>query len=131
MSNITIIRGNVGADLVLHSTTSGEDVVNFSIAHDTTRRNGDKVIKKTSWLDVTAWNTLARHLVRNLGKGSDVIVTGRLNERRYHDAQGNQRRTVEIIAEKVEFITLRPPAPVAEAQTPALTTRSQELIQEA
>jgi single-strand DNA-binding protein len=38
-------------------------------------------------------------------KGSKVLVEGKLRTRKWTDANGNERKTTEIVADRVEFMS--------------------------
>ena len=104
--NTVILRGNLGQTPVLRHTESGKAVLNFSIAVDRSRRAGETQIRETNWFDCTCWGAQAEHNAKYLTKGSDVIITGELNDRRWKDREGNTRRSVEIMTTRIEWIKL-------------------------
>lgn len=82
MSNFIQITGNIGRDLELRTTSKGQSVVSFSVADTPYRKNesGEWVAQAdTLWVEVTFWGDEAVALADSgLGKGSKVMVTGRL-----------------------------------------------------
>jgi single-strand DNA-binding protein len=106
--NTVILRGNVGHDPELRHVASGKEVVNLRLAVDKSRTAGDRTIKETSWFDVTVWGQGAKHQHKYLTKGSDIIVEGELNQRTWTDRDGQSRSSVEIIARKITWLTLKP-----------------------
>lgn len=99
MNSVNII-GRLGRDPETRYTGGGDAVSNFSIAVD--NGFGDK--KKTSWFKVTAWKKTAESVQKYLRKGSKVAVSGRLEERSWQDKGGEKRTSVEIVAERVDFL---------------------------
>ena len=63
------------------------------------------------WVRVTAFGSLARSL-RTLGKGSKVLVEGRLKQAVYQK-DDVRFQYVEVVAEKVEFQLVKPRADAA------------------
>ena len=96
MNTITII-GNVGKDPELRFTTAGKAVAKFSVA--TTRGKDDK--KETTWHNVVVFDEQAENVCEQVKKGSRVLVMGRLNKEKYTDKNGNERESVEIVADDV------------------------------
>ncbi|MFI6867589.1 single-stranded DNA-binding protein [Nocardia sp. NPDC050406] len=102
-TTITII-GNLTADPELRQITSGEVVVNFTVA--ATPRVFDR--KTNTWVDGAAlfmrcqlWREAAENVHESLTKGARVIVTGKLQQRSYDDREGNKRTIVELVADEV------------------------------
>ena len=99
MLNNVIIHGRLTKDVQLKKTSSGADVVAFSIANDRFV-SGEK---KTDFFDVIAWNANAKFVNQYFKKGDGIIIIGRLQTRDFTDKDGNARRTVEIVVDRVEF----------------------------
>jgi single-strand DNA-binding protein len=100
VNNVSLI-GRLGRDPETRYTSGGKAVTNFSIAVD--YGFGDK--KTTSWIPVVAWEKTAELAQQYLGKGSQVAVTGRLQERSWQDKEGNKRTVLEVIAIGLDFLT--------------------------
>ena len=54
-----------------------------------------------SFFDVVCWREMAENASASLGKGSRVIVTGRLEQRSWESQEGEKRSKVEVIADEV------------------------------
>ena len=101
MNTITVV-GTLGRDPELRFTAGGQAVVSFSVA-DTRRwkNNQGEQQEATTWIDVSAWQSLAEHCAASLTKGSRVTVTGRLESREYEAKDGTKRTAYQIVAEAV------------------------------
>ena len=55
------------------------------------------------------WRQLAEFAAKYLAKGRLVFVSGRLHSRTWAAEDGTTRRSVEIVAENVQFLSSRPP----------------------
>ncbi|MFE6750453.1 single-stranded DNA-binding protein [Kitasatospora purpeofusca] len=101
-TQVTVI-GNVATEVTYALTPGGVPVANFRLA--STERRFDRVREvwvdgETQWLTVTAWRSLAGHLIDSLAKGDPVVVSGRLRVREW--AEGEVKRSrVEIDARSV------------------------------
>jgi single-strand DNA-binding protein len=95
MNQITI-AGNTGNDIELRIANSGTSIASFSVAVN--RKRGEET--DTTWFRVVAFGEMAENLTE-VAKGTRVIVTGRMSESRWTDADGNERRTMEILADEV------------------------------
>ena len=108
MANINrvVLVGNLTRDPELRSTPSGMSVCSLRIATNTRRKNqstGDWE-DKPNFFDVTVWGAQGENCARFLSKGRPVAIDGRLEWREWQDQQGNNRQSVEIIADAVQFL---------------------------
>lgn len=99
MLNQVIIHGRFTKGVELKQTNNGAAVVAFTLANDRIV-NGEK---KTDFFDVIAWNQNAKFINQFFKKGDGIIVIGRLQTREYVDSKGNNRKTTEIVVDRVEF----------------------------
>ncbi len=100
--NIVNIIGRLAADPELKTTGSGISVTNICVAVDRKVTKGEDKI--TDWIDVVAWRNTAEFLCKYFQKGSPIVVTGSLQTRMWDDKNGQKRKTVEVIADSVEFV---------------------------
>ncbi|MDX1535638.1 MAG: single-stranded DNA-binding protein [Candidatus Spechtbacterales bacterium] len=104
--NKAIIIGNLTADPEVRTTPSGDKVANFSVATNriwTDRASGEKR-QKTEFHNVVAWRRLAEIAEQYLGKGSLLMVEGRIETRSWDDTNTGQKRyRTEIIAENMQM----------------------------
>src|SRR5947209_13909532 len=114
--NKVIVIGNLGADPVVRSLASGQNVANLSLATTErfTDRSGARQVR-TEWHRVVAFGRLADTCERFLSKGRQVYVEGRLTTRQYEakDGSGKRYRT-EIVARQIRFLAKRADGPSAE-----------------
>lgn len=97
--NKTILMGRLTSDPELRETASGHQVANFTLAVD--RGYGEN--KKTDFFPVQAWNGLAETIAKHFGKGSQIIVSGQLQNRQWEDNKGSKHTTTELIATEFSF----------------------------
>lgn len=102
MLNKVIIMGRLGKDPELKRTQSGTAVASFPLAvdRDFKGQNGEK---ETDWIDVVAWRNTAEFVSKYFTKGRVAAVEGRLQTRKWKDKDGNNRVSVEVIADNVYF----------------------------
>jgi single-strand DNA-binding protein len=103
--NRVVLTGNLTRDPELRSTPSGMSVCSLRIACNTRRKNnstGDWEDKPN--YDVTVWGAQGENCARFLAKGRPVALDGRLEWREWQDKEGNNRQSVEIIADAVQFL---------------------------
>jgi single-strand DNA-binding protein len=99
--NSVALIGRLGRDPEIRHTGAGKAVANFSIAVD--YGFGDK--KTTSWIPIVAWEKTAELVQTYCKKGSQIAVEGRLQERSWQDKEGNKRTVLEVIANRLDFLT--------------------------
>src|SRR5690348_14105657 len=101
------ITGNLGADVELRYSDSGQPIAHFRVA--STERWDDKKHgrqERTEWMRVVVFGKHAENCHEFLRKGSGVAVEGRLQSREY-EKDGIKRWSVEIVASQVEFTDRR------------------------
>ncbi len=108
-ANVTLM-GNLGSDPETRYTPNGRLNVRFSVA--TNRRwndqNGQQQ-ERTTWFRVTAWGNQAESLVKLmdqgwLGKGKQVVVTGRLEANEFTGNDGTLRTSLDVTANDVQLV---------------------------
>lgn len=102
--NKAIISGFLGMAPELRQINDTTCVANFTLA--TNDGFGDN--KKTNWHRVTVWNKTAENCAKYLDKGSKALVEGRIEYGEYTDKEGNTKKTVDIVANNVEFLDSKP-----------------------
>ena len=104
--NRVIITGNLTRDPELRSLPSGMSVCSLRIASNTRRKDGQsgEWVDKPNYFDVTIWGKQGENAAQYLSKGRPVALDGRLEWREWQDQQGNNRQSVEIVADNVQFL---------------------------
>jgi single-strand DNA-binding protein len=100
MLNRIIIMGRLTAAPELKTTQSGVSVVSFTVACERDFGSGEK---QTDFIDCTAWRGTAEFVSKYFRKGSMIVVSGRLQSRKWQDRDGNNRTNWEIQADNVYF----------------------------
>jgi single-strand DNA-binding protein len=97
-----MIIGHLGRDPEMRYTPSGKPVTTFSVATSRTWQSADgERHEDTEWFNVVAWGGLAEICNQHLQKGMQVYVEGRLQTRRWEDAEGNKHFTTELVAKEM------------------------------
>ena len=98
--NKVILVGNLGKDPEVRRMTSGDPVVNLSIATSETWRDkasGERK-EKTEWHRVVIFNkNLADVAEKYLKKGAKVYVEGQLQTRKWTDKDGAEKYSTEVV----------------------------------
>ena len=110
MLNKVQLIGNLGQDPEIKHTASGNAVANISVAtseHWKDKQTSERM-EKTEWHRVVAFNRLAEIMGEYLAKGSKVYIEGKIQTRKWQDAQGNDRWTTEIVANEMKMLDGKP-----------------------
>lgn len=101
MMNKVTVMGRLCADPELRHTQSGIPVCSCRLAVDRDYlTNGER---ETDFFDVVSWRGAAEFISGYFSKGRMIAVEGRLQTRAWMDRSGNNRVSVEIVAERVYF----------------------------
>lgn len=101
MLNACILMGRLTANPELRTTQTGKSVASFSLAVDRDfQQNGEK---QADFISVVAWGKTAEFIDKYFRKGRMIAVVGRIQARTYTDKDGNNRKVVEVVADKVSF----------------------------
>ena len=101
MLNRIDILGRICNDIELRRTGTGVAVASFTVAVDRDfNQNGQK---ETDFIECVAWRQTGEFVERNFSKGKMIVVSGRLQIRKWEDKNGNKRTTAEIVADNVYF----------------------------
>ena len=101
-STVTII-GNLTRDPEIRYTTGGAAKASFGVAVSRRwqNRQSNEWEEQTSFFNVVCWREMAENVSESLGKGSRVVVSGRLEQRSWETENGEKRSVVEIVADEV------------------------------
>jgi single-strand DNA-binding protein len=100
--NKIMIIGHLGRDPEMRYTPSGRPVTTFSVATNRTWTTSDGERRtETEWFNVVAWNKLAEICNQYLVKGQQVYIEGRLQTRRWEDANGTRHTSVEVVTNEM------------------------------
>jgi single-strand DNA-binding protein len=100
--NRVLLIGHLGRDPEMRTTPSGRPVTTFSLATSRAWRSADgERHEETEWFNIVAWGSLAEICQEHLRKGQRVFVEGRLQSRRWDDAEGRKHQSVEIVAREM------------------------------
>lgn len=100
--------GRLGKDPESRFMSSGDEVVNFTIAvgESWKDKQGEKQ-DRTTWVPVVVFGKLAEICSTYLKKGSKVFVAGKFKVRKWQDQSGADRYTTEIVANEMQMLDSR------------------------
>ena len=97
MLNVCTLTGNLGADPEVFYSSDGKPIATFNLAFQSSK-------KKTGWIKVTCFGRLAEVASRYLHKGARIAVVGMFDQQHWQTDKGNQRSSLQLIANSIEFI---------------------------
>lgn len=101
--NKVILVGNLGADPEVRRLSSGDPVVNLSIATSESwrdKQSGERR-ERTEWHRVVIFNDqLAKVAEQYLKKGMKVYIEGQLQTRSWEDQSGQKKYTTEVVLQR-------------------------------
>ncbi|MBI1334458.1 MAG: single-stranded DNA-binding protein [Armatimonadetes bacterium] len=104
--NRVVLSGRLTADPELRETSTGKSVATFTIAVQKKGkpREGEPT---ADFLRITTWGHSAKYVHDYLLKGRLVACDGRIQTRRWQDQTGQNRESMEIVADNVYALDRR------------------------
>ncbi|MDD2434887.1 MAG: single-stranded DNA-binding protein [Bacilli bacterium] len=104
MLNQTVIVGRIVKDPELRETESGKKVTNITLAVPRSFKNVNGEYD-TDFIPCVLWKGIAESTTEFCKKGDLVGVKGRIQSRDYTIEDETRKHVIEIIAEKVTFLS--------------------------
>ena len=101
INNVTLV-GRLTKDADIRYTTSGASVLNFSVAVNESRKQGEKWVEEASFFDVTLFGKMGESVHQYMTKGKQVAISGRLQQQRWQKDGQNYSR-IAVIANYVQL----------------------------
>ncbi len=105
MLNKVQLIGRLGKDPEMKYTSSGDPMVNFTLATSEYGRDRDGNRQdRTEWHNISVFGKVAEVCNNYIRKGSLVYLEGSIQTRKYQDKNGNDRYMTSINARTVQFL---------------------------
>ena len=101
--NHVIEVGRLTKDAQVKYTSNGGAVLNYSIAVNRSRKNGDQWTDEANFFDVVSYGKLAEALAPCMTKGQQVAIDGYLKQDRWQQ-DGQTRSKIVIVAENIQLV---------------------------
>jgi len=102
--NRVILVGNITRDIELKYTQSSLAVTELGLAVNDRRKNqAGEWIEETTFVDVTLWGRTAEIAGEYLGKGSSVLIEGRLKLDTW-EKEGQKRSKLRVVGERMQML---------------------------
>jgi single-strand DNA-binding protein len=103
MNQVQLI-GRLTRDSQLKYTNSGMAIGEFALAVNDRKKQGDDWKEVVSYFDVTLFGRMAEGINQYLTKGKQIGVTGKLEQQRWQNQEGQNRSRVVVIAQHVDLL---------------------------
>ena len=103
--NKVMLIGNLTKDLELRYISSGDAVINFTIA--TNRKWNSKsgeAKEETSFVGCTAWGKTAELMSKYLNKGDPIFIEGRIKQEIFEHTDGKKETKTKVTVENMQFL---------------------------
>ena len=97
--NHIVVMGRLTKEPELRTTSAGTSVASFTVA--VARDFGAQ--KETDFIDCVVWRQTAEFISKHFHKGSMIVVSGRMQSRKWQTAEGENRTSWEVVAENAYF----------------------------
>ncbi|MEW6517528.1 MAG: single-stranded DNA-binding protein [candidate division FCPU426 bacterium] len=103
--NRVLLMGNLTRDPELRYIPNGSAVTNLRLAVNRSYKNQAGELKEeVTYVNVVVWGKQAENCAEYLAKGSSIFVEGRLQSRQWETDDGQKRSTIEVVADRVQFL---------------------------
>lgn len=103
--NKVMLIGVVGQDPMVINTKTGVPMARLSLAtHERVKTDDGKYVEVTDWHEVVVVGSTAKFALAHVRKGKHLLVEGRLKNREFTTKEGLKVKTIQIKADRVEFV---------------------------
>src|SRR3989442_9799444 len=102
--NRVILLGNLTRDIEVRYLQSGTAVADIGMAvNDRRKGQNGEWIEETTFVDVTLWGRTAEVAGEYLGKGSPILIEGRLKYDTW-EKDGQKRSKLSVVCERMQMV---------------------------
>lgn len=106
MLNQVVMVGRLTNDPVVEKLDNDKEVANITLAVPRSYKNADGVYE-TDFIDCVLWNSIATNTAEYTKKGDMIGIKGRVQSNMYENDAGELKKSTQIVAEKVTFLSSR------------------------
>ena len=97
MRNSVTLVGRPGAEPEMRNLSNNGKVARFRLAVSENHRNANNEwVSDTQWFNVVAWGAIADRVQKNVSKGQQIAVAGKLHNNEWTDDKGQRHLNTEI-----------------------------------
>lgn len=124
--NKVILVGNLCQDNELNNTQSGPVLKNtIAVRNDYKNQDGNY---DSQFIKIEAWKNTAEILSKYTGKGSKVLLEGKIITKSYEDTNGNKRYSTYVNVDKVELLDTKKQATESNEKTLTKIQEEQKIL---
>ena len=97
--NVVSLLGNLASDVDLREISGEKKVASFLLAVDRPGKDAG-----ADFIRITTWDRQAELCAEYLAKGRQVALDGRIRTRSWEE-EGKRRSAVEVVANRVQFLS--------------------------
>jgi single-strand DNA-binding protein len=102
--NRVVLLGNITRDIEVKYLQSGMAVTEIGLAVNDRRKNQQgEWVEETTFVDITLWGRTAEVAGEYLGKGSQVLIEGRLKLDQW-ESDGQKRSKLRVVGERMQML---------------------------
>ena len=98
LRNHVFLIGRLGQDVEIKELNNGNHVARVSLATNATFKRNNEWVTETQWHRIVAWGNLAKRMSKQLKKGQQITVQGKLKYNTFEDKNGIKRTYAEVVA---------------------------------
>ena len=105
-TNVVILKGRLIKSAELKYTKDQKPFVNFSLAVNDSIKNQTtgEWENRPNFFDATSWGKYAESVAKYMTKGREILITGRLKQGRWNNAEGKPQSRISIFCENFELL---------------------------
>ena len=101
--NTVTLAGRLTRDAEMKHTQGGTALAQFSVACNERKKSGDEWTEEASFFDCVLWGRLAEAIVQYMTKGTQVVLSGRLQQDRW-EQDGQKRSKVKVNVKEIQLL---------------------------
>ena len=109
MLNQVTLVGRITADPELKQSPNGKPFCIVTLAATRSFKNKTTNEYETDFIDVSLWDKTAENCCKHVGKGSSIVIRGRLNNHILKLSDEQTVKTINVIGERISFVQLKAP----------------------
>jgi len=103
-TNHVALVGRLTRDVELKYTQGGMAIAELSIANNQSKKVGESWEDVAHFFDASIIGKRAEALSQYLTKGTQVVITGKLQQQRWETKDGDKRSKVSILVDNVQLV---------------------------
>lgn len=102
--NRVVLIGRLAKDGELKQMSSGSSRLDFSVAFNTTKKNGNEYQDEGNFVNLSYWGKIAEVIAPRMKKGTQVAIEGHLKQDKW-EKDGQKHYDLRLIPETVQIMS--------------------------